>query len=355
MDDGSPIGYLACIVLLLIGSAYFAGTEIALASVNRIRMMSRAANGDRRAKRVLYILDHFDKALTTLLIGNNVMHIGTASLATVMATKLWGVGSVGVTTIVTTFVVFFAAETLPKRFAKACSEPYSLMVSGPMLFLMKIMTPLTFVFSKISALASKPFKKQEEEPTVTEDELYDIMETVAEEGVIDEEKTELVQNALEFSDICARDVMTPWKNVLTINMRMPQSEILSVIQKNSHSRLPVVDAEGNVTGLLHIRKYLKAYLLHESLNIADVVDDVTFVESDKKIDDLLPAMSGRRTQIAVVVDGDGQTLGIITVEDILEELVGEIYDEDDKVAPAAAAETPAAAETQATEKEAAAL
>ena len=130
MDDGSPIGYLIAIFAFILGGGYFAATEIALASVNRIRMMSYADDGNRRAKRVLYILDHFDKALTTLLIGNNIMHISCASIATLMATKLWGVGYVTLTTIVTTIVVFLVAEMIPKRFAKANSEKFSLAVAG---------------------------------------------------------------------------------------------------------------------------------------------------------------------------------------------------------------------------------
>ena len=177
MDDGSPIGYLIAIFAFILGGGYFAATEIALASVNRIRMMSYADDGNRRAKRVLYILDHFDKALTTLLIGNNIMHISCASIATLMATKLWGVGYVTLTTIVTTIVVFLVAEMIPKRFAKANSEKFSLAVAGSLLFFMKVLGPLAFIFSAISRFVSKPFKKnEEEEPTVTEDELYDIIE-----------------------------------------------------------------------------------------------------------------------------------------------------------------------------------
>lgn len=141
MEDGSPTGYFISIFLLILGGAYFAGTEIALASVNRIRMMSYSDNGDKRATRVLYILDHFDKALTTLLIGNNIMHIGCASIATLMATKLWGEGAVDATTVVITVVVFFVSEMIPKRFAKACNERFALMVSGSLILLMKFSRP----------------------------------------------------------------------------------------------------------------------------------------------------------------------------------------------------------------------
>ena len=329
MEDGRPIGYFISIVFLILGGAYFAGTEIALASVNRIRMMSYADNGNRRASRVLYILDHFDKALTTLLIGNNIMHIGCASIATLMATKLWGLKAVPVTTVVTTVVVFLVSEMIPKRFAKACNERFALAVSGSLIALMKIFTPVSFVFSKLSAWVSKPFKKQEEEPTVTEDELYDIIETIAAEGAIDEEKTELVQSALEFSDTFVQDVLTPWEKVVSIPVDASDETILTTIRENAHSRIPVLDKEGHPIGVLLIRKYLKAHMRGETPQISHIMESIHFVDADMPIDDLFPVMSRNKTHLSVVRDAQWKTLGIITMEDILEELVGEIYDEDD--------------------------
>ena len=308
MDDGSPIGYLIAIFAFILGGGYFAATEIALASVNRIRMMSYADDGNRRAKRVLYILDHFDKALTTLLIGNNIMHISCASIATLMATKLWGVGYVTLTTIVTT-------------------------IAGSLLFFMKVLGPLAFIFSAISRLVSKPFKKnEEEEPTVTEDELYDIIESIPEESDIDEEKAELMQSALEFSDTFVREVLTPWDKVVKLRLDMSGDEAMAVIRDDIHSRLPVVDAEGNPVGMVQIRKFLRTRYKNASVSVKDIMDDIHFVNDDIAIDDLLTAMSNDKTHFSVVLDKDGKTIGIVTIEDILEELVGEIYDEDDKEA-----------------------
>lgn len=328
MDDGSPIGFLLLIVFLILGGAYFAAAEMSFASVNRIRVMSLADNGDKRAVRALYILDHFDKALTTILIGNNIMHIGCASAATVFATRMWGVSAVTLTTIVTTLTVFLLAEMLPKRFANATSERFALAVAGSLYALMKLMSPIAAVFSGLSKLVGKPFQKSGPEPTVTEDELYDIIETLPTESEMDEEKTELVQNALEFSDTLARDILTPWDKVVRVSMEMSDDEVLSVVQQNGHSRLPVVDVHGSVIGMLQIRKYLKARL-HQRVALMRVMDEPRFVDADTPIDDLLPAMSALRTQLAVVRDEKGTVLGIVSVEDILEELVGEIYDEDD--------------------------
>jgi putative hemolysin len=329
MDDGSPIRFLILILLLILGSAYSSAAETALASVNRIRMMSLADNGNKQAIRVLYILDHFDRALTTILICNNVMHIGCASVATLMATKLWGLSAVTLTTVATTLVLFMFAEMLPKRFAKACNERLALMVSGSLVFLMKALSPVAAVFSRISSLVSRPFKNTVEEPTVTEDELYDIMETVASEGAIDEEKTELVQSALEFSDTVAADILTPWDQVVKVSVAMTVEEILACIRNNVHSRLPVVDVHGEVAGMLQIRKYLKAYLQNNAVSLMKVTDPAHFVSAYMPIDELLPAMSQQKTQLAVVRDDGGTVMGVVSVEDILEELVGEIYDEED--------------------------
>ncbi len=331
MDDGSPIGYLLVIFVLIIGGAYFAGAETALASVNRIRMLSNADNGDKNAKRVLYILDHFDKALTTLLIGNNIMHIGCASVATLMATKLWGEGSVGYMTIAVTIVVFLIAEMLPKRFAKACNEKFAMEVAGSLILLMKLLTPISFFFTKLSELVAKPRGDEDDEPTVTEDELYDIIENIGQEGALDEEKTELVKSALEFSDRLASDVMTPWDRVLYVRANEELDSIREKIVTHGISRWPVVNGENNVIGILQIRRFLRAYLRNGRVRLKNAMDDAHFVRADTPIDELLSTMSANKTHISIVLDCEGKTLGIITVEDILEELVGEIYDEDDKI------------------------
>ncbi len=188
-------------------------------------------------------------------------------------------------------------------------------------------------FPRSGRLVGRPFKKQTETPTVTETELYDIIETVATEGVIDEEKTELVQSALEFSDTSANDILMPWAKVVKVRMTMTEEEILGVIKQNVHSRLPVVDVHDRPIGMLQIRKYLKAYL-KGSVHLAKVMDEPHFVNANTAIDDLLPLMSAQRTQIAIVTDDEETVLGVVTVEDILEELVGEIYDEDDRDEPA---------------------
>ncbi len=338
MDDpGSPIGYLAVIILLILGGAYFAAMETALASVNRIRMMSLADNGDRRAKRVLNILDHFDSALTTILIGNNIMHIGCASVATLMATKLWGVSAVTLTTVIMTFVVFLVAETIPKRFAMEACDRLAPALSGSLVLLMKILTPLVFLFSSFSMLVKRPFHRNHaEEPTVSEEELHDIIDNISEDSAIDEDTTELVQNALDFAETDAKDIVTPWANVVTVPADADQSFVLSLIRKTTHSRLPVADSSGQIIGMLSIRKYLKATLTDDQPSVRKLMGQVQFVSGNTPIDDLLPEMSRLKTQTALVTDTKGAIIGLISTEDILEELVGEIYDEEESVKPGGA-------------------
>ena len=328
--DGSPFWYLIAFVLLILGGGYFAGAETALASCNRIRMMSYADDGDRRAKRVLYILDHFDKALTTLLIGNNLMHIGCASLATLVAIDLWGEGATAATSIVTTLVVFLLSEMIPKAFASDCSERFALAVSGSLRFLMRALTPLSAGFAALGRLAKKPFGGgTEDEPTVSEDELHEIIENIDEAGDMSEDATELVQNALEFTETPVKNVVTPWDKVVAVRLDMTPEELRGTVMSHHLSRYPVLDAEGNAVGLLQTRRYLRALEAGRTPDLAKLMGECRFVPEGMPLDELLDSLTKHRVHLAVVRGADGRQLGIVTVEDLLEELVGEIYDEED--------------------------
>ncbi len=330
MDD-SPAGSIILFALLIIASAYFSGSEISLASVNRIHMMSRASKGSKGAERVLKILDNFDETLSVLLIGNNIVNIGCATLSAVIAAQIWGTAAVSLSAIFTTVILFIFGEMLPKCFARSCNERFAEVASAPLLFLMKLLKPLSVFFTALSSAVSRPFKKHaEEQVTMTEDELNDIVENISEEDGFDEDTGRLVKSAMKFSSSSAREVMVPWEQVLTIRTSLKTPQILEVIENSVHSRIPIVDREGNIKGILQIRKFLKAYTKFKSnVILASVMDYPYFVNADTPIDELLSEMSNHRRNLAVVKDSDGKILGIITVEDILEELVGEIYDEDD--------------------------
>lgn len=322
-------------------ACYFATAETALASANRIRIKSLAEDGNRRAQKTAALLDDFDRALTTLLVGTNIVHIACASLTTLFVKRLWGAGAVAVSTVVLAIVVFFAAEMLPKSFARAYPEEAALALAPSLRTLMTLLSPITVLFSGISKFITRLFGVPDA-PTVTEDELYDIIESIGEEGGIEEEASRLIHSALEFDDITVQQVLTPRNRMVTVALDDSCEEILSVIRESRHSRLPVYDkTPDNIVGILGIRRYLKAYLAQgENVSLAELMDPPYFLPRKRRIDDALSEMSGRKQHIAVVCDDFGGVLGIVTVEDILEELVGEIWDEDDDPAQELAEKQP---------------
>ena len=329
MDDGPAVSIILFVILIVL-SGYFSGTEISLASVNRIHMMSKASKGKRSAKRVLWLLDNFDEALSVLLIGNNVVNIGCATLATAITLHL-GAYWVTVATIVATVVIFIFGEILPKSFARSCNEKFAEFASLPLIVLMKVLKPVSIAFTALSTFVSKPFKaKAENQVTMTEEELTDIVENISQEDGFDEERSELMKSALEFSSSTAGEVMTPWEKVEYISVALKTHEILKIVKNSIHSRIPVTDRKGNIKGVLQIRNFFKAYMKNrKNVILASIIDYPYYVDADEPIDDVLTAMSNHRRNLSFVRDNDGDVVGILTVEDILEELVGEIYDEND--------------------------
>ena len=331
MDDGSRLSVIIVIVLLFC-AAYFAVAETAFAAVSRVKIKVRADRGEARAQKALYVLDNFDRAITSILICTNIVHIAAASIVTVAVTRIWGISAVTLSTIIMTVVVFFVGEMLPKSIAKKYSERLSLAVAGSLCFFMAVLRPLSAVLSAIGNFAAR-FVKADPEISVTEDEIYDIIEDMTEEGSLDSERGELISSALQFGEITVESILTSRVDLAAIDIEDSPAEILAYIREQKHSRIPVYEGSiDNVIGILSIRKYIKAYLRQgESVDLRALLDEVYFVHQSTNIDDLLPVMSKRRLNMAVVTDNYGGTLGIVTVEDILEELVGEIWDEDDEV------------------------
>ena len=329
MDDGSRLPWVIAFLLLLC-AAYFAVAETAFAAASRNKIKTAADRGDGRAKQALYVLDNFDKAISTLLICTNIVHIAAASIVTVAVTRRWGLGAVSVSTLITTIVVFFAGEMLPKSVAKKYSERFAKACAGPLRFLMKLFAPLSALLALIGQAASR-LTRSEEPVSVTEDELYDIIEDMTEDGTLDEEQGELISSALQFGDVTVESILTPRVDLVAIDIEDSQEDILSLIKSTNHSRLPVYEGSiDNIIGVLQIRRFIKAWLRQgTALDLRPLLDEVFFIHQSTNIDELLPVMSKRRLNMAVVTDNYGGTLGIVTVEDILEELVGEIWDEDD--------------------------
>lgn len=335
MDTGSISAiprYLGFIALFIIGGAYFSAAETAFASVNEIRMISGADDGDKKARRVLYILDNFDKALTTMLIGTNIMHIACSSMVTLMASKIWGNKAVTASTFIITFIVFIFVEMIPKSYAKACSEVLAPRLAGSLIFLMKLLTPVSFLFSGISRLVTKLVGTAEgEEPTVSEEELFDIIENIDEEDEIDEDEAELVQSALELTIKPAKDILIPWEKVVCITPDMSDEDILDLVENTIYSRFPVVNGDGTPVGLLQVRKFLKSRIRKQSGQRSRTnLDKLFYADPDIPVDELMDEMSSNRVHMALIKNKEsGELLGIVTMEDILEELVGEIHDEDE--------------------------
>ncbi len=331
MDDGTRLPWIIAI-LLLFCAAFFAVAETAFASASRSKIKIAAERGDGRAKKALYILDNFDLAISTLLICTNIVHISTASIVTVAVTKLWGLSAVSLSTIITTIVVFYVGEMLPKSIAKKYSERLAKACAPALIFFMKLFKPFSAFLTFIGQQASK-LAKGDVELSVTEDELYDIIEDMTEEGSLDEQQGDLISSALQFGDVTVESVLTPRVDVVAINVADSPDEILSFVKAHNHSRIPVYEGNiDNVIGILQIRTYIKAWIKSKGvLDIRPLLDPVFFVHQSTNIDELLPIMSKQRMNMAVVTDNFGGTLGIVTIEDILEELVGEIWDEDDIV------------------------
>ena len=343
MDDGSRLPEMAAqaspeltpwiiAVALLFCAMFFAVAETAFASASRTKMKVAAERGEPGAKRAMYILDNFDMAISTLLICTNIVHIATASLVTVAVTRLWGLSAVSVSTIVTTIVVFFAGEMLPKSIAKKYSERFAKACSGVLLFFMKLFGPLSRLLTKIGQAAAR-LTPGDGETSMTEDEIYDMIEDMTEEGSLDEEQGDLISSALQFGEVTVESVLTPRVDLAAVDIASSHEEILAYIKNRPHSRLPVYEGSiDNIIGILQIRRFIKAYLRQgNDLDIRPLLDEAFFIHQSMNIDELLPVMSKRKLNMAVVTDNYGGTLGIVTVEDILEELVGEIWDEEDVV------------------------
>ena len=330
MDPDSRTIIIVC--LLFIASAYCALTETAVSSVSRTKIKVRADKGNGSAKKVLYVLDNFEDAITTLLICTNIAHIAAASVVTAAVTRRWGLSAVTASTFIMTLAMFLIGEMLPKSIGKKLSEKSSLACAGLLVVLMKVLRPLTAVLSGIGKLTLR-IAGSKEEVSVTEDEIYDIIEDMTEEGSIDEEQSELISSALSFGDITVTSIMTPRVDVEGIDINMSREDILNEILKQNHSRLIVYDKTiDKVVGVLQIRRFLKSYISRHIIpDIRRMTDKVFFAHQSMPIDELFDNMTENRFNIAVVLDGFGGTLGIVTIEDILEEIVGEIWDEDDEI------------------------
>ena len=341
-SDSIPLWIL--FIICVIGGAYFAATESAFSSVNKIKVKALADEGNRRARGVVSIINKFEKALTTLLIGNNVTKIAGASVFTILATDIFrdkfnkddafldSFAFSMICSVLSTVIIFLFSEMIPKSFANDRSTSMSLMSQGSLRFFIKILAPVSAFFNLISNKASKMFSKKEAEPSITEDELSEIIDTAEEEGVVDEEQSDMLKSALEFAKTTVGEIMTMEKDIDFITINTPIEEIIHKIRATNYSRLPVKAANSErIIGILRTRAFLTEYKRNPNVKLRSLMVSPYIVREDAKIDELLNNMRQHKLQMAVVHDENRRVVGLVTIEDILEELVGEIFDEEDVV------------------------
>lgn len=324
--------YIITLVALLFLSAFFSATETAYSSLNRARLKTRAQNGGKSAKLALNLSEQFDKVLFTLLIGNNIVNISASTIGTLLFIAIMNNSSLAptVSTVVLTVLVLIFGEITPKLIAKSYPEKFAITVAPVLKFFMIILYPLAIIFSGLKWVLIKVFKVKNDD-IITEDEVKTIVEEANEDGTFEDSESELISNAIDFHDCEVGDVLIPRVNVVAVPIDMSMAKIKAVFKKNAYSRLPVYDGTiDKVVGMIHEKDFMIAFDRGDT-SVKSIIKKTALATEHMRISTLLKNMQKSKVHLAVVVDEYGGTLGIVTLEDILEELVGEIWDEHDEV------------------------
>lgn len=333
MNNGLSALYIAgaaAILLFVVLSAFFSSAEIAFAKCNRLRFEKAAENGDRTAGKVLDICENYVTSLSTVLVGNNLVNIAASSVATVMAVSLLGrARGETAATVVTTAVVLVFGETLPKIIAAAVPDSAARLYAGPMRLCMKIFRPVVFVTDKLVNGLSVIWTPKEETPNVTSEELCEILDDIEEEGVFSEDESELIKSAIEFTDTMAKDILVPRVDVFALDIDEP-FEFTGEVFK--HTRIPVYEGSiDNIIGIVSAKQLLKTIASGGEPDLRRLMYEPVFVHMTRTVSSIIEEFRQKHQQLAVVLDEYGGTMGILTLEDITEEIVGEIFDERDSV------------------------
>ena len=319
------------LVLLVILSAYFSATETAFSGVNKIRLKNMAADGNKKAARALRLTENFDELLSTVLIGNNIVNIAASSIATVLFTSLFGDAGVTVATLVMTVLLLIFSEITPKSIAKEVPESFA-MFSAPVISLLQtLLTPVNWLFTQWKKVIAR-LLRVEGGSAITDDELITIVDEAQNEGGIGENQGELIRSAIEFNDLEVVHILTPRVDILGAEINTPPEKFASLFKNNHYSRIPVYKGTiDNIVGILHERDFYEKLYFDKAVDIPSLLISVEYIPKNTKISELLRIFQHARCHMAVVIDEFGGTVGIITMEDILEELVGEIWDENDVI------------------------
>ncbi len=340
MDPSIIILKLLIIIVLLILSAFFSSSETALTTVSRMRILSLAEEGNSSAVTLLKVIDNKEKMLSAILIGNNIVNISVSSVTTILVTDLFGNYAVSIATAILTVLVLIFGEITPKTLATINNEKLALRFASVVYWLMYILTPVIFLINKLSSLVMKLFRidKSEKKSTYTENELKTIVNVSHAEGVIEADEREMLQNIFEFGDRQAKDIMIPRLDVCMIDVDSTYEEIMNVFQANRYTRIPVYEnTTDNVIGIINIKDLL-LYRHGESFNIRNYLRQPYFTYEYKGLSDLLLEMKKASVNITIVLDEYGAASGLLTLEDLIEEIVGDIrdeydYDEEDELRP----------------------
>ncbi len=322
----------AAIILLIIMSAFFSATETAFSSVNKIRLKHEASNGNKKAARALKIAENFDKTLTTILVGNNIVNILSTSLGTVICTELFGAKGVGIATAAMTVLILIFGEIMPKSLAKENAEKFALAFGGLLNVFIVVLTPVTFIFRGLKNLVSKIFKSGSDAPSVTEDELKYIIDEIEEEGVLEEQESDLVRSALEFDDKNVSEVLIPRVRITAVEKNDSLEHIRELFFTEQYSRMPVYEKNiDNIIGFIHERDFFKLTVSDEHADgIESIIHEVIYITEFQTVSEVLARMQKEKIHMAIIKDQYGGTYGMVTMEDLIEELLGEIYDETDE-------------------------
>ncbi len=331
MDGDSISIYIIILAVLVALSAYFSASETAFLSLNRIRIKNLAEDGNKRAKLVLKLYDNYDKVLSTILVGNNIVNIASASIATVLFVKFLGNGSgPAVSTAVMTVALLIFGEISPKTIAKEKADGFAMATAPILNAIVFLLTPINFIFSLWKKLLSLIFKFSDDN-AITEEELLTIVEEAESEGGIDSEEGELIRSAIEFSELEASDILTPRVDVVAVSTEDSQERISRTFVETGFSRLPVYENTiDHIVGVIH-QKDLYIMQANGGGEISSIMKPAIFAHESIKLNVLLKTLQKSKSHIAVIADDYGGTIGIVTLEDIIEEIVGEIWDEHDDI------------------------
>ena len=330
MSTNAVYGIVIAVLILL--SGFFSCVETAFSCANTIRLKALRDDGNRRAKTALWVTDNFDKALTAILIGNNVVNLGCSSLATILCLNIFENYGAAIATGGTTLLVLTFGEVIPKCLGREMSDGIVLHTAGILKILTYVLTPLVYFFTGIKSLFMKIANIKKNSPSVTEDELKYIIETIEEEGILEEQESELVQSALEFDEKTAQEILTPRVDVTVIDIDDSMEDIHDLIIRERYSRIPVYENDiDNIIGILHTRDYLEKVIAGEKVDLRSLITPAHFIYKNLKLSDILSDFRANRLHIAIVTDEYGGMLGIVTMEDLLEEIVGDIWDEDEDI------------------------